>query len=282
MNSVPTFEFFGIGADERGGFSRASSVPGDLENRVLRQAVQANLVSFPSQVPGFGKQSRPDLRQKIVLLYFVFGWKMGDIAKRYGLGRQRTGQILTAWRIRAVTEGYIQAIDPEHPLFQRIRAEQTSESAEMPIQASSFVVAPQTDSAVLAADVDEPPLAIPVATELSGSNLGEQLHAIVGIVDNQLLLCSKPLNGNIDSCEPLLARAKTLCALLEAQVSATRTKDDGQTSAAISAAKKLFQRFQEHAVNHSSCRPVQGRNEIEQHSFVPPAPRRARHTAMRA
>jgi hypothetical protein len=269
MNSLSTFESFGIGADGQAGFSRTTPLPGDLENKVLRQAVQENLVSFPSQVPGFGKQSRPDLRQKIVLLYFVFGWKMDDIAKRYGLGRQHTGQILTAWRIRAVKEGYIQAIEPEHPLFQRMRAEQTSQSAEMPVQASSLAVAPPTYSAVLRADVDEPPLTTPNATELGGSNLVEQLHAIVGILDNQLLLCSKPLNGNIDSCEPLLARAKILCALLEAQVSPTRTKDDGRARAAISAAKKLFQRFQEHPVNHSSC-------------FVPSAPRRARQTAMTA
>jgi hypothetical protein len=225
----------------------------DLENRVLRQAVQENLVNFPSQVPGFGKQARPDLRQKIVLLYFVFGWKMDDIAKRYGLGRQRTGQILTAWRIRAVKEGYIQTIEPEHPLFQRIRAEQSSESAEMPVLASSLVVGPQVDSAVLAAEVDEPSFAIPAAMELRGSDLVEQLHAIVGIVDNQLLLCSKPLNGNIDSCEPLLARAKMLCARLEAQVSATHTNDLGPTTAVISAAEELFRRFQDHAVEHSSC-----------------------------
>jgi hypothetical protein len=254
----------------------------DLETRVLRQAVQENLVSFPAQVPGFGKQSRPDLRQKIVLLYFVFGWKMDDIAQRYGLGRQRTGQILTAWRIRAVKEGYIQAIEPEHPLFQRIRAEQSSQSAEMPIQASSVGLSSQADSAVLAAEVDKPPLAIPDATELRRSNLVEQLHTIVGILDNQLLLCSKPLNGNIDSCEPLLARAKTLCALLEARVSATRTKDDGRTRAAVSAAKKLFRHFQEHAFKHSSCRPAQASDEIEKPKFVPPAPRRARHSAMTA
>jgi hypothetical protein len=267
MNSVLTFEFFG--ASEQAGFSRTTSVPGDIENRVLRQAVQENLVSFPSQVPGFGKQSRPDLRQKIVLLYFVFGWKMDDIAERYGLGRQHTGQILTAWRIRAVKEGYIQAIEPEHPLFQRIRAEQSSKSAEMPVPASSLVVAPPAESSVLAAEVDEPPLAMPAALELRASDLVEQLHAIIGIVDNQLLLCAKPFNGNIDSCEPLLVRAKTLCALLEARVSATRTNDDGRSRAAISAANKLFQRLQEHAVKHSRC-------------FVPSAPRRARHTAMPA
>src|SRR5580658_2119669 len=143
----------------------------DLENRILRQAVQENLVSFPSQVPVFGKQSRPDLQQKLVLLYFVRGWTMDDIAQRYGLGRQRMGQILTAWQIRAVKEGYIQAIEPAHPLFQRVRLEETSQSSEMPVRASPVAV--RTPKTALAADTSEgrePRPAVPGATELRGLN----------------------------------------------------------------------------------------------------------------
>src|SRR5580658_1455284 len=138
----------------------------DLENRILRQAVQENLVSFPSQVPVFGKQSRPDLQQKLVLLYFVRGWTMDDIAQRYGLGRQRMGQILTAWRMRAVKEGYIQAIEPAHPLFQRVRLEQTSQSTEMPVRASPVTVRmPKTAPAVHTSEVRELPTATSGATE---------------------------------------------------------------------------------------------------------------------
>jgi transposase-like protein len=223
-------------------------VPGDLENRLLRQAVQENLVSFPSQVPVFGKQSRPDLQQRIVLLYLVGGWTMDDIARRYGLGRQRVGQILTAWRIRAVKDGYIQAIDPAHPQFERVRLEQSSQFAAMPERASLFVArAPQTGPAVPASKAyEEPPPAIPNETGLKASALAEQLDAIVAIVNNQLLLCSKPFNGNSASCEPLLACAKTLCSRLEAQISAARSSDDLCTRAVISAAKELFQRFQNH------------------------------------
>jgi hypothetical protein len=247
---------------ERMDFSRTMPLPGDLENRALRRAVRENLVSFPSQVPVFGKQSRPDLQPKLVMLYFVFGWTMDDIAMRYGLGRQRMGQILTAWRIRAVKEGYIQAIEPEQPLFQRVRLEEASRSSEAPVRASPVIACgPKTGPSLRASEVDEPRLAMPDA-EFGISSLAEQLHAMVGILDNQLRLCSRPFNGTIDSCEPLLASAKTLCARLEAQISATRTKDGGRTRAAISAAKNLFQCFQE--------------------SFVPPAPRRARHAAMTA
>jgi len=255
MNGVSKIESFRIDANQAALFSRAATpVPGDLENRVLRQAVQQNLVSFPSQIPVFGKQSRPDLQQKIVTLYFVCGWRMDDIAKRYSLGRQRMGQILTAWRIRAVRDGYIQAIETGHPLFKRVRLERASEFAQMPVRESSVVETPQTGPAALTAEVDEQRPGQPNATEPWGSNLAEQLHAIVGILDNQLLLRSRPFSGDVDSCEPLLARAKALCARLEAQVRAAHTNDEGPTAAVILAAKELFQRFQEHALKHSGLR----------------------------
>jgi DNA-binding transcriptional regulator LsrR (DeoR family) len=126
-----------------------NSVHLDLENKVVRQAVQENLVSFPSQVPVFGKQSRPGLQRKIVLLYFVCGWTMDDIAKRYGLGRQRMGQMITAWRIRALKEGYIQAIEPAHPLFQRAQLQQAQlqqacESFEISVRESPVVAQAMT------------------------------------------------------------------------------------------------------------------------------------------
>jgi len=233
----------------------AIPVAGDLENRVLRRAVQENLVSFPSQVPSLGKRSRADLQQRIVVLYFVSGWTMDDIARRYGLGRQRMGQILTDWRIRAVKEGYIQAIEPEHSTFERVRLEQASEMTGAQAGTEPVVDRARTMAPVAPApEVGRTPPAIPDMTELRGSNLAEQLHTIVCILDNQLRLCSKPLHGNIQSCEQLLARAKMLCARLEVQVSATRNNDEGRTTAVISSANELFQRFQEHAFEHSSNR----------------------------
>jgi len=228
----------------------------------MRRAVQDNLVSFPSQVPSFGKQSRPDLQQRIVVLYFVSGWTMDDIARRYGLGRQRMGQILTDWRIRAVKEGYIQAIETEHPIFKRARLEQTSHSPDLQATREPLVDRASPMAPVVpAAEVDQPPVAIPKVAELWESNLAEQLHTIVGILDNQLRLCTKPLNGNIESCEQLLALARMLCARLEAQVSAARDNDEGQTTAVVSAAKELFQRFQKHACVHSSAPPRAERSQ---------------------
>lgn len=80
----------------------------------LRAAVHANLVSFPSQVPVFERHDRPDLQRRIVQLYFIFGWSCATIAARFGLLRQRVGQVLSTWRRRAVETGYIQYIPLEN------------------------------------------------------------------------------------------------------------------------------------------------------------------------
>ena len=82
----------------------------------LREAIRANRVSFPSQVPTFPKHARPDLQCKLAQLYFVLGWNYGNIGARYGLARARVGQILNTWRRRAVETGYIQLIPPSEAI----------------------------------------------------------------------------------------------------------------------------------------------------------------------
>ena len=76
-------------------------------------AIRGNLVSFPSQAPIFGKQPRRDLQWRLAVLYFIRGWSTREIARRYGLTRERCGQIISDWRIRAVNMGYIQDVTPE-------------------------------------------------------------------------------------------------------------------------------------------------------------------------
>jgi DNA-binding transcriptional regulator LsrR (DeoR family) len=84
-----------------------------LGNRALQVAVRRNLVCFPSQAPIFGKQPRRDVQWRLAVLYFIRGWSTREIAHRYGLTRERCGQIITDWRIRAVNMGYIQDITPD-------------------------------------------------------------------------------------------------------------------------------------------------------------------------
>ncbi len=78
----------------------------------IREALRINAVSFPSQVPAFERDYRPDLQLKLAQLYFVFGWSCGRIAARYGIVRQRASQIISTWTRRAVDGGYIQFIPP--------------------------------------------------------------------------------------------------------------------------------------------------------------------------
>jgi hypothetical protein len=80
-------------------------------NSILRSAIQRNLVSFPSQIPAITK--RPDLQRRIVQLYFVRRWRIRTICDRYGLSKAAVQKLLSEWRIRAVSSGYIQDIQPE-------------------------------------------------------------------------------------------------------------------------------------------------------------------------
>src|SRR5436309_1492094 len=84
-----------------------------LGNRALQVAVRRNLVCFPSQAPIFGKRPRRDVQWRLAVLYFIRGWSTREIAKRYGLTRERCGQIISDWRIRAVNMGYIQDVTPD-------------------------------------------------------------------------------------------------------------------------------------------------------------------------
>jgi len=85
---------------------------GSLRADQLRAAIRSNLVTFPGQIPVFERRDRPDLQRRIVQLYFTFGWSCATIAARYGMLRQRVGQVLNTWKRRALETGYIQYIPP--------------------------------------------------------------------------------------------------------------------------------------------------------------------------
>jgi hypothetical protein len=84
-----------------------------LGNRALQLAVRRNLVCFPSQAPIFGKRPRRDVQWRLAVLYFIRGWSTREIAHRYSLTRERCGQIISDWRVRAVNMGYIQDVSPD-------------------------------------------------------------------------------------------------------------------------------------------------------------------------
>ncbi len=84
-----------------------------LGNRALQTAIRRNLVCFPAQAPEFGRPPRREFQWRLAVLYFVRGWSTRQIAERYGLTRERCGQIISDWRIRAVNMGYIQDVTPD-------------------------------------------------------------------------------------------------------------------------------------------------------------------------
>jgi len=82
----------------------------------LQEAIRANQVSFPSQIPVFVKHASGKLQCHVVLLYFVLGWSCDKIAKRYSCTRQHIWQIVSEWRRHAVALGYLQVIPPPEVL----------------------------------------------------------------------------------------------------------------------------------------------------------------------
>lgn len=85
---------------------------------LLQNAIRANQVSFPSQVPVFVRHAPPKLQSRVVQLYFVHGWSCGKIAKRYGYVRNYIWGIVNEWRRHAVALGYVQIIPPMPNLYQ--------------------------------------------------------------------------------------------------------------------------------------------------------------------
>jgi hypothetical protein len=82
----------------------------------LQEAIRANQVTFPSQVPVFIKHAEGKLQCRVVLLYFVMGWSCDKIAKRYNFTRQHIWQVVSEWRRHAVALGYLQVIPPPEVL----------------------------------------------------------------------------------------------------------------------------------------------------------------------
>src|SRR6185312_10267807 len=93
-----------------------------LGNREIQTLIRGNFVCFPAQAPIFGERSRRNLQWRLAVLYFVRGWSARVIAERYGLRRERCGQIISDWRIRAVALGYIQDVTPEGTDLTRLAA----------------------------------------------------------------------------------------------------------------------------------------------------------------
>jgi hypothetical protein len=79
----------------------------------IRVAIRNRRVSFPSQVPAFARQCRPDVQWRAVALYFIQGWSCEQLAQRYGVTAGRIRQMIHKWVERATELGYLQRIPPQ-------------------------------------------------------------------------------------------------------------------------------------------------------------------------
>lgn len=136
----------------------------EVEISRLRAAVRKNKVSFPSQIPVFPKHTRPDLQQKIVQLYFIFGWSSQKIRLRYGLGRVRFFQILGTWKRRAIELGYIQCVPPAT----KVKMASGRSRPRIDLSAVKGALAPPDASSLLAPHGSQKP---DQSLILNGSNL---------------------------------------------------------------------------------------------------------------
>jgi hypothetical protein len=78
----------------------------------FRRAIQANLIAFPSPVPKFPCQCRPEVQWRAAELFLIHGWTCARLAARYGVTRGRIWWFVRSWIDRALTLGYLQEIPP--------------------------------------------------------------------------------------------------------------------------------------------------------------------------
>lgn len=78
----------------------------------LRNAIQHNNISFPSQLPIFPRQSRADIQWRLVELYFICNWSCDRLGKRYKISGERVQQTIRQWVRRAKCLGYLQEVLP--------------------------------------------------------------------------------------------------------------------------------------------------------------------------
>jgi hypothetical protein len=82
-------------------------------NALLRAAVRGNIVTFPAQIPVFMKPPKGYIQQRAVQLYFLRAWPVRNICNRYNLAKKIVQDLLSDWRILAISGGLIQEIEPE-------------------------------------------------------------------------------------------------------------------------------------------------------------------------
>jgi DNA-binding winged helix-turn-helix (wHTH) protein len=106
----------------------------------LRRAIRTNRVAFPSQVPIFPRQPRPNIQWRLVELFFIHNWSCADLAPRYGLSAGHVSHLISRWVRRAAALGYLQEIPPMEALAEEGRVDRRARGRAAPAQAQPPVL----------------------------------------------------------------------------------------------------------------------------------------------
>jgi hypothetical protein len=91
------------------------SLPAELTVDKLRFAIRNNRVSFPSQVPMFSGQPKPEIQWRMAILFFIHRWSYQALSSRFGLSVSSVSVLIRQWAQRAISLGYLQEIPPSGP-----------------------------------------------------------------------------------------------------------------------------------------------------------------------
>lgn len=84
-----------------------------LKLRQLRLAIQRNTISFPATTPIFDRCQENDSQWRMAHLFFLSGWSIVALGKRYEMPSWRVGILVRDWIELAIAGGYVQEIPPK-------------------------------------------------------------------------------------------------------------------------------------------------------------------------
>ena len=84
----------------------------------LRAAIQANAVSFPSPTPMFVGREAGHIQWRMAHLFFLAGWSLGELGRRYQMPPWRASLLVRDWADRVIALHLVERIpeDPEWPV----------------------------------------------------------------------------------------------------------------------------------------------------------------------
>jgi hypothetical protein len=132
----------------------------------------------------------------MVLLFFVSGWRLTDIATRFKVPKHRVHQVLNFWSVRALALGYVEIIDPE-AFAECCRIEMEHDNGRYSAETLQAETEPNQGSLPHLVPEAAPALLAPAAALLGGMRSGEIANDLSGTSGDVI----DALDAAISHCE---------------------------------------------------------------------------------